>query len=320
MNLDNLNLNLDGVNSEEPAVPKPDFMKSDELNEDLFGSLIDNLSQSGSDSSAAQAESDNFTQDPASASEGIPDINLDSLDNFSGLAPEAPAPDQAIEDITDLLPPMKPAAVAAPLLATEDFTDDIADLLPPMKPAAAPSLPATEDFSDDIADLLPPMKPSAKPAPVKPAPVQNPDPFAGLDDDTPLPPMRPADTADSNDDDDTPLPPMRPKAPARKENKDPFAALFSEADLGLGSDSSDGGAKDPFANLDLDLDVLEVFPSDDQPALPPPTAKPPADDNPFNIDNIIDLDSPVEDKPKAGKKPAKDPFDLDDFDIDKFKL
>jgi len=147
--------------------------------------------------------------------------------------------------------------------------------------------------------------------------------------------MKPADGTTGFEDDDTPLPPMKPKTPAGKESKDPFAALFSEADLGLGTGAPGGeGGKDPFASLDLDLDVLEVFPSDDQPATPAPAAKPaaggkkpaagkpapPVDDNPFNIDNIIDLDSPVEEKPKSGKKPAKDPFDLDDFDIGKFKL
>lgn len=183
MNLDNLNLNLDGVSPEKPGVPMPDFMKSDEQNEDLFGSLIDNLSQSGSDSSSAQAESDDFSQDQTSADENVPDINLDSLDNFSTPALEAQTPEPSGEDIAGMLPD-------------------------------------ADDFSDDIADLLPPMKPS-----VKPTPAQRPDPFASIDDDTPLPPMKPVDAVDSFDDDDTPLPPMRPKAPAKKESKDPFAAL-----------------------------------------------------------------------------------------------
>ena len=249
-----------------PTVPTPDFMKSDALNGDLFGSLIDNLSQSGDEESP---EHSGKTDD-----EGVPDLNLASLDDFASSAPENSGSDAEPE--------------------AEPPFEDMSDLLPPMKPAKA-------------------------------------GPFENIDE-IPLPPVKPA-TAEpvSFEDDDTPLPPMKPRTPAGKENKDPFAALFSESDMGLGGGTGEGG-KDPFASLDLDLDVLEVFPSDDQPALPPakPAAgskkpapgkpAPPVDDNPFNIDNIIDLDTPVEDKPKAGKKPAKDPFDLDDFDIGKFKL
>jgi len=309
LNFDPMNLDIDLDNLAKPAapetatpaaeVPKPDFMKSDDQSE-------------------------------------IPDLNIETLDAISAPpAAETKTEEPSLDEFADLLPPMKPATSkpAAPAPPTDDFSDDLADLLPPMKPAAKPqpaskpAEPPAEDFSDDLADLLPPMKPGATKAPAaKPAPTKEPDPFAALDD-TPLPPMKPSDELGGLDDDDTPLPPMKPKAPAGKESKDPFAALFSESDLGLGPSTGEG-SKDPFANLDLDLDVLEVFPSDDQPA-PPPAAKPapggkkqppPADDNPFNIDNIIDLDSPVEDKPKGGKKPEKDPFDLDDLDIGKFKL
>ncbi|MDD3147146.1 MAG: hypothetical protein PHD82_07590, partial [Candidatus Riflebacteria bacterium] len=110
-----------------------------------------------------------------------------------------------------------------------------------------------------------------------------------------------------------------------------FASLFSDTDLNLGLPADGSGqGKNPFGNLDLELDVLEVFPGNDEPAPPLPTApgkKPPApakpapaDDNPFNLDNIIDLDSPVEEKSPSKKKGTKDPFDLDDFDISKFKL
>ncbi len=169
------------------------------------------------------------------------------------------------------------------------------------------------------------------------------------DEDTPLPPMRqaqpsapagrtvaPAKPAPANvfEDDDTPLPPMKPATPAgkdAKESKDLFASLFSDTDLNLGLPADGSGhGKNPFGNLDLELDVLEVFPGNDEPA-PPPTASPgkkppapakpaPADDNPFNLDNVIDLDSPVEEKSPSKKKGTKDPFDLDDFDISKFKL
>ena len=322
MNFDNLNLGIDIDSPAPPAepaspeVPKPDFMKSDDLGEDLFGSLIDNLSQSEKETSDETIAQNTASQPAQASGDSVPDINLDSLDSFSSPAETAPEPELPIDDIADLLPPMKPAAPPA-----EEFADDLADLLPPMKPETKPA-PAAKPA------------PPPRPAPAKPAPAFEPDPFAGIDK-TPLPPMKPADAIETFEDDDTPLPPMKPKTPVGKESKDPFAALFSEADLGLGTGGSAGeGGKDPFASLDLDLDVLEVFPSDDQAAAPPPAAKPaaggkkpaagkpapPADDNPFNLDNIIDLDSPVEEKPKSGKKPAKDPFDLDDFDIGKFKL
>lgn len=171
------------------------------------------------------------------------------------------------------------------------------------------------------------------------------------DEDTPLPPIRqtggkPAAEAkpatrpaappptDVFEDDDTPLPPMRPQTPPKdaKGGKDLFASLFSDGDLNLGLPANQGSGqnKNPFGNLDLELDVLEVFPNDDAPTLapspapgkkPPAPAKPaPADDNPFNLDNIIDLDSPVEEKSPSKKKGIKDPLDLDDFDISKFKL
>lgn len=173
------------------------------------------------------------------------------------------------------------------------------------------------------------------------------------DEDTPLPPMRPAGgkpsaetrptakppvpaPADVFEDDDTPLPPMRPQTPPAKDakgGKDLFASLFSDGDLNLGlpTDQGSGQNKNPFGNLDLELDVLEVFPNNDDAPTPAPSpapgkkppapAKPaPADDNPFNLDNIIDLDSPVEEKSPSKKKGTKDPLDLDDFDISKFKL
>lgn len=344
MNFDNLNLGLDDESQKKPAaapvepaeteVPRPEFMKSENIGDDLFGSLIDNLSQSGKETSDEALEQSTAGQQYPGAGEGVPDINLDSLDSFSSPSAATNDPGLSLGDVEDLLPPAKPAPHAptkpAPSVATT-------------RPQSAKSAPAADELADDLADLLPPMKPETKPAaakpasrpaPAKPAPVKEPDPFAGIED-TPLPPMKPADTAGGFEDDDTPLPPMKPKTPAGKESKDPFAALFSEADLGLGTGGAGGeGGKDPFASLDLDLDVLEVFPSDDAPAVPAAPAKPaaggkkpaagkpapPADDNPFNIDNIIDLDSPVEEKPKGGKKPAKDPFDLDDFDIGKFKL
>jgi hypothetical protein len=199
--------------------------------------------------------------------------------------------------------------------------DNDADLLPPLKMPhgnAKEQIPASDPFSLDEDTPLPPVKPAAaikptlKPA-IKPAPIED------FNDDTPLPPMKPAETLIPDlADEDTPLPPMKPKTPAAKENKDPFAALFSETEMNLNLSSESGaGSKDPFSSLDLDLDVLEVFPADDQQPLPPASGKkPPAapaktpaaeDNNPFNLDNIIDLDTPVENKAKSKPKAAKDP-------------
>jgi len=161
------------------------------------------------------------------------------------------------------------------------------------------------------------------------------------DDDTPLPPQKkipaPAKPIETFEDDDTPLPPMKPQTPAPARDakgKDLFASLFSDADINLGlpAEDSSGQGKNPFGNLDLELDILEVFPGNEEPApapspvpakgkKPPAPAQPaPADDNPFNLDNIIDLDSPVEEKSPSKKKGSDDPFNLDDFDISKFKL
>lgn len=208
----------------------------------------------------------------------------------------------SIDDRCDFSTPNAPAPLDSPF----DLDDETP--LPPMKPDAVAASPF--DLDDDTP--LPPMKPAA------PA-----DPF-DLDD-TPLPPMKPAapPAADPFDlDDETPLPPMKPAGQAKPASKDPFAALFTDAGSDLSSPDGAKG-KDPFAALDLDLDVLEVFPSNNSEPAPPPPAKPgapaaakPVDDNPFNLDNVIDLDSPVEDN----KKGQKDPFDLDDFDISKFKI
>ena len=155
-------------------------------------------------------------------------------------------------------------------------------------------------------------------------------------DDTPLPPQKPAAAParviETFEDDDTPLPPMKPQTPpTAKGGKDLFASLFSDTDVNLGLPADNSGQnKNPFGNLDLELDILEVFPGNEEPApaaapaqgkKPPAPAQPaPADDNPFNLDNIIDLDSPVEEKSPSKKKGSNDPFNLDDFDISKFKL
>ncbi|GAB4283133.1 MAG: hypothetical protein Kow0029_29120 [Candidatus Rifleibacteriota bacterium] len=215
----------------------------------------------------------------------------------------------------------------------------------------APAEPVNLDQFDLSDFTIPTPQESGGPETSRPAPAFGQvtgDPFTSLDvdnlnldlDDTPLPPLKPAtsqpsepqslgglDDSFSLDDDDTPLPPMKPKAAEKPAANDPFAALFSDSDTGLSASTKkeEGKSKDPFASLDLDLDILEVFPSNDQSSgaqQPPKPGTAPAaqssNDNPFNFDNFIDLDSPVEDnKDKKGKK---DPFDLDDFDISKFKI
>jgi hypothetical protein len=251
-------------------------------------------------------------------------------------APAQPVPSEPVQSATS-------TGEGVPDLENLDLSDFT---IPEAKPASQPEQAkdpfaslADNDFNLDLEDTpLPPMKPqpTTTEAPAAPAQPTQPDPFSNLEveDDTPLPPLRPAEpAAESSDpfaldlDDETPLPPLKPKAPEANQSKDPFAALFSEGDASSANDSgTPGKSKDPFASLDLDLDVLEVFPSDDaqtsKPTGPTPGKAPapkqtPADDNPFNFDNVIDLDGLVEDDKNGDKK---DPFDLDDFDISKFKI
>ena len=239
---------------------------------------------------------------PAAPAASVPDFNFDSLisDSEDGtLADNSGASGTPAFDLGSL----------GDLGATPDNSG-----FPGAFTAPAPAPAASED--EDTP--LPPMRQAAPPRPASKPALRPATP--------PAPPKPPA--ASPLEDDDTPLPPMRPaSSPAAKDSKDLFASLFSDTDLNLGLPADNAGqGKNPFGNLDLELDVLEVVPGDDPPApaapagkKPPAPAKPaPADDNPFNLDNVIDLDSPVEEKSPAKKKGSKDPFD--DFDISKFKL
>lgn len=269
------------------------------------------------------------TSDSSSTNNSSAEVpNLDQLDISAFVTPEAKEPEAPKADPVFDLGVDLDQAQSGTLTTTPAGLDERCDFPTPNAPS-----PLNSPFDLDDDTPLPPMKPEAIPA----------SPF-DLDDDTPLPPMKPAAPADPFDLDDTPLPPMKPAAPpvaggfdlddetplppmkpagqAKPASKDPFAALFTDAGSDLSSPDAAKG-KDPFAALDLDLDVLEVFPSNNSEPAPPPAAKPgspaaakPVDDNPFNLDNVIDLDSPVEDN----KKGQKDPFDLDDFDISKFKI
>jgi hypothetical protein len=299
--------------------------------------------------------------------------------------PEQPAAD--FPDLSIDLPPVDSAPIpdtttgsdSAPDLENLDISDFSLDnnhpkqdqQIPENKAPAPATLTQSEDpfaqFSSEDMDLdfdeslLPPKKPQEPPQaaqnsdiPQTPMPQQQPaspqsEPLDGLslDDDVPLPPLKPkepetpaspgqADPFALDLDDDTPLPPLKPKEPEGQDSKDPFAALFSDSALESADEEKSGEqkGKDPFASLDLDLDVLEVFPSDasdnGQPQTPssgaqPSSQQPPQppeqqskEENPFNFDNVLDLDSPVEDNKKGEKD--KDPFDLDDFDISKFKV
>lgn len=149
-------------------------------------------------------------------------------------------------------------------------------------------------------------------------------------DDTPLPPAKqnqPPATGYGfeNLDDDTPLPPMKTaqpaapqKAPAKKKSDDIFASLFSDANLG-------GNGQDGLGNLDLDL---EIFPSGDQNSQAQSPAQIPqqTDNNPFNLGNsVLDLDSMLNSSSNSGsggfgEKDSSGTFNLDDFDINNFKL
>lgn len=146
-----------------------------------------------------------------------------------------------------------------------------------------------------------------------PAPQPEPQPMSGLsfdnlgDDDTPLPPMRPAQ------------PQAAPK-PAPKKSKDIFASLFE--DNGSGNDG-------------MNLDDLQVIPSGDDNPLASSGSQSmglPSDDGSFNLGNVFDLDSavpatkPVGAKKGTAKAPAKAPANdapatnIFDLDLDNFKL
>lgn len=154
------------------------------------------------------------------------------------------------------------------------------------------------------------------------------------EDETPLPPMRPAQQAPADSlsafsldslggEDETPLPPMRPaqsaapkKAPAKKKSDDLFASLFNDPNL---------GGQDGLGNMDLDL---EIFPSGDSGNLnqtAPAQQKQAGNDNPFNLgDSFLDLDSMLSSNNSGsgnlGEKDNTGAFNLDDFDIGNFKL
>lgn len=113
------------------------------------------------------------------------------------------------------------------------------------------------------------------------------------------------DIGDLNLDDDTPLPPMKKPAPEKPKN------LLKD--------------KNPFGNIDLDLDLEIISTGDSQDSQPSsmnkPTKKAPAqnDDNPFGLNTIIDLDAEPSEADNTKKK-TKSPFNLDDFDLSKFKI
>lgn len=279
-------------------------------------------------------------------------------------APTAPKPN-AEDDFFDIsmLPPIKPktpdsrakqppppataSAPKAPPVKPVEPLDET--LLPPLKPKAEtpPAKPASiplsetprEEFDDS---LLPPLKTKAPETPQTAAQKKTaswPQPALSIDEETPLPPMKPAA---SIEDDETPLPPMKPVTGAppakggkpQKDTGDPFASLFSEIEAGGGKGTKPAtGAKDGVDDLAaLDLDIMDIFQKPGakpaagpgKPGAPAKPEQPPPD--PLNLGGFLDLDAPVEpaskDKSpaKPGEKPKKDPFALDDFDISKFKI
>ena len=142
------------------------------------------------------------------------------------------------------------------------------------------------------------------------------DPFAGITqqmDDTPLPPMRPAQ-ANNGFGDDTPLPPMRPAqqtpkaSPSKKKSDDLFASLFN--------DSNFGGNGDGLGNLDLDnFEIISTGDSSSTSQNNTATSNN-SNENPFNLGNVLDIDSMM----GPGQKDNSGTFNLDDFDINNFKL
>ncbi len=156
-------------------------------------------------------------------------------------------------------------------------------------------------------------------------------------DDTPLPPMRSATqpsapsglSFDNLGDDDTPLPPMKsaqpaaaPKAAPAKKKNDIFDSLFNEINMG-GSGGGDG-----LGNLDLDLEVIPTGDSNGFSSTPSaPAQQNTGNDNPFNLGDsgVLDLDSMLGSGSGSGSgnlggKDESGTFNLDDFDINSFKL
>ena len=124
-------------------------------------------------------------------------------------------------------------------------------------------------------------------------------------------------------DDDTPLPPMKSQAPANKTPKaskanskpqkgptDMFASLFQTGGNG------DSGA---FGNIDFDLDV-EVVPTGDNGGGSGSGSGGAASQSPDSFDlGVFDLDAPVAPSGSGGKK-GKSDLNLDDFDLSKFNI
>lgn len=321
--------------TEQPPVPViPEKPAAEELpaEDDLDTPDFSKFALSGDESSESKTDAPELDNLFGSLKAEIPGLGTEAP--VEPAAPTAPPPAQTLRQA-----PIKPAAPAT--------------AQPPKAPVPDFNFDALISGSDN--DLgLPGGETADEPPAFDLGSLGQLEPQAPAEDeDTPLPPMRPAGgkpaaeakpaakpaapaPTDIFEDDDTPLPPMRPQTPPAKEakgGKDLFASLFSDGDLNLGlpADQGSGQSKNPFGNLDLELDVLEVFPNNDDAPTPAPSpapgkkppapAKPaPADDNPFNLDNIIDLDSPVEEKSPSKKKGTKEPLDLDDFDISKFKL
>ena len=262
------------------------------------------------------------------------------------VAPAAPVDFGGIPAMDETpMPPAMPAQPEAPVApaAPVDFGGIPAMDETPMPPAmpAQPEAPIAPAAPVDFGGIpamdetpMPPAMPTQPEAPTAPAAPATPPALEGFpaDDDTPLPPMKPAQPTAAGDDFDLNnftlgSSPQTPAAPQQKSNNnDPFASLFSdnEADLGsllTGQPTSSGN--DPFNNLNLDLDSLEVISTDQDAPPPPPSPAPPSGaptpSDPLNLDSVFDLDQPVPDN--GSKKDSKnDPFALDDFDISKFKL
>ncbi len=314
----------------EPVKPVAEELPEDDIDTPDFSKFTLGGGESP-ENKAGSPELDNLF---GSLKTEIPGLETDLPTESEPTVPVTPIPTQPPRQASPAKPAASPAAPQPPKASVPDFNFDAlisgsdTDL----------GLPGGETADETPAFDLGSLGQLEPQAPAE-------------DEDTPLPPIRqtggkPAAEAkpatrpaappptDVFEDDDTPLPPMRPQTPPKdaKGGKDLFASLFSDGDLNLGLPANQGSGqnKNPFGNLDLELDVLEVFPNDDAPTpapspapgkKPPAPAKPaPADDNPFNLDNIIDLDSPVEEKSPSKKKGTKDPLDLDDFDISKFKL
>lgn len=304
------------------------------LDSDPFANFnIADFTQSQETPAPPPASADSSIKEPSSSGSGLDfsDLSNDFLKNPFGSDGESDAP--------------KAKAQAKPAIPNFNLADDLLAsigsaapaALPPEIPPMAPAMasPLVEPPVEMPVEAPPPtvaQEPAPKGKPSMKIPDFNFDELlsgsGGLEDSA----SEDQDglmVFDLGEEDDTPLPPMKPaagtgsapgassgKIDLNKEANDIFSSLLSDPKKpkkNAGS-SSDG----LFGNIDFDADLEIISTGDDdfggstnQPSQPSSGTK-----DPFDVTNVIDLDADL--PPTKGSK--KDPFNLDDFDLNKLGI